>query len=98
MTSSKTEPSVDPMNRYSWQAQKTIRDVDQWVRWTQDTADKFLGELLALQKNRSMPDEDRLNLIAVREQLTAFSASYHPLERAIHKATGRRIQRAQRRP
>lgn len=85
------------MNKQSWQGQKVIRDVETWRCWLTDSADKFIVELKELSQKRGMPVDDVVNLNSVREELAAFRKHLTPLEKSIHKATGRRIQRAKRR-
>lgn len=93
------KPATDapPMNKKSWQAQKTIKDVETWRSWLVDSADKFIAELKELANKRGMPVEDVVNISGVREQLVEFKKQLQPLERSVHKATGRRIQRARKR-
>lgn len=85
------------MNRQSWQAQKAIREIDEWRHWINDSADNFITELAALKKKKEMPPEDQVNLANVQEQLVELKKLFRPLEKSIHTATGRRIQRARRR-
>lgn len=97
-TPKKSAPDgVDPMNRFSWQAQAAVRQVDEWRLWIVDSADKFIEELKELQSKKQMPDEDKTNLSNVREQIVELKKLFNPLEKSIHKATGRRIQRAKKR-
>lgn len=86
------------MNKLSWQAQKAIRDVDEWRHWFTDSADKFIAELKVLSQKRAMPSEDVTNISNVREQLVELKKLLHPLEKSIYTATGRRIQRSRKRP
>ena len=91
-----SEKREEPMNRISWQAQKVIRDIEEWRHWVLDGTEKFLEELKTLQNKKDMPTADKVNIAAVREHLSELKKSHRPLERAVHKATGRRIQRAQK--
>ena len=97
MTPPKIEPGDAPMNKQSWQAQAAIRDVEAWRVWLLDSADKFIVELKTLTQKRGMPAEDTANISNVREQIVEFKKLLNPLEKSIHKATGRRIQRAKKR-
>jgi hypothetical protein len=97
MVSTKTPPEDQPMNKLSWQAQKAIRDADTWRHWIIDSADKFIIELKTLSQKKGMPPEDVTNISNVREQLVEFKKLLNPLEKSIHKATGRRIQRSRKR-
>jgi len=90
-------PDGAPMNRFSWMAQKVIRDVDEWQRWIKTSSDNFVKEIKELQVRKDMPDEDKTNLHNLREQLETLSKQFGPVEKSIHKAQGRRIQRAKKR-
>jgi Mg2+ and Co2+ transporter CorA len=97
MATPKTESNPQAMNKLSWQAQKSIRDIEDWRAWLIDSTDKFVSELKDLAQKKNMPSEDVTNISNVREQLVELKKLLHPLEKSIHKATGRRIQRAKRR-
>lgn len=96
MPSTKSAPD-QTMNRQSWQAQALVRDVETWRSWLSDSADKFIGELKTLSTKKGMPADDVTNLSNVREQLVELKKLMRPLEKSIHQATGRRIQKARKR-
>jgi hypothetical protein len=84
------------MNRKSFKAQRTFREIQEWHLWIGNSLDNFAKEVKELMGMKDMPVEDIKQLTLVQERLGELKTNLKPFDRTLQQATGQRLRRARR--